>query len=240
MKEAFSSVVSASNVAAVIVEPVLGEGGFIPAPKAYLEGLRELCSEHGIMLIFDEVQTGFGRTGYWGAYQHYGVIPDLSTWAKAMGGGLPIAAVLGKAEVMDAARPGTVGGTYGGNPVACASALATIDLIESQGLCARAIEIGHKVRRAFESLKQKTSVVTDVRGIGAMMAMELSEDGDPRLPASALTRQVLSACLERGVLVIAAGTHGNVIRVLCPLVIEDADLAQALTVIGEELMRCVL
>jgi 4-aminobutyrate aminotransferase/(S)-3-amino-2-methylpropionate transaminase len=201
--------------------------------------LRKLCDQHGILLVFDEVQTGFGRTGHWGAYQHFGVIPDLSTWAKAMGGGLPIAAVLGKAPVMDAVRPGTVGGTYGGNPVACASALATIELLESQELCARARVIGQKVRRSFESLQAKTNVVGDVRGIGAMLAMELVEQGDVRRPATQLTRDVLQACLERGVLIIGAGTHGNVVRVLCPLVISDADLAEALKVIGEELLRRV-
>lgn len=239
LRDFFSSYVAPSEVAAIIIEPVLGEGGFVPVPRRYLQGLRQVCDQHGILLILDEVQTGFGRTGQLGAYQHYGVVPDLSTWAKAMGGGLPIAAVLGKAAVMDAVRPGTVGGTYGGNPVACASALATLDLIESQGLCARALAIGDRVRAEFEELQRATPVVGDVRGIGAMLAMELVEGGDPRRPATRLTQEVLAACLERGVLVIGAGLHGNVIRVLCPLVISDADLDQALAIIGEELLRRV-
>lgn len=239
LRDFFSSYVAPTDVAAAIIEPVLGEGGFIPVPLRYLQGLRQICDQHGILLILDEVQTGFGRTGRLGAYQHYGVVPDLSTWAKAIGGGLPIAAVLGKAEVMDAARPGTVGGTYGGNPVACASALATLDLIESLGLCERALAIGDKVRAKFEELRRATPVVGDVRGLGAMLAMELVEAGDPRRPATRLTQDVLAACLERGVLVIGAGVYGNVIRVLCPLVISDADLEEALAVIGEELLRRV-
>ncbi len=236
-REALSSVVAPSEVAAVVVEPVQGEGGFIPIPAGYLRGLRQLCDQHGILLMLDEVQTGFARTGHMAAFQHYGVTPDLSTWAKAMGGGLPIAAVVGRADVMDAARAGTVGGTYGGNPVACASALATLDLIESRDLCGRARAIGERVRARFESLRAQAPVVGDVRGLGAMMAMELSEGGDPHRPASKLAAEVLAACVQRGVLVIGAGVYGNVIRVLCPLVIEDADLDHALEVIAEEVQR---
>lgn len=237
LRGAFSTVVAASDVAAVILEVVQGEGGFIPVPPSYLSGLREICDEQGILLILDEVQSGFARTGHWAAYQSYGVTPDLSTWAKAMGGGLPIAAVLGRAEVMDAVRPGTVGGTYGGNPVACAAALSTIDLIERQGLCARAEAIGVRIRAAFNELAQRTPLVGDVRGLGAMMAMELVLESDPHRPATQQTAEILSACLRRGVLLISAGVHGNVIRVLCPLVIEDRDLEDALRVIQEEVLR---
>ena len=239
LEEALASVVSADDVAAVIIEPVLGEGGFLPAPKGYLEGLRRICDQHGIMLIFDEVQTGFGRTGRLGAYQNYGVTPDLSTWAKALGGGLPIAAVVGRKEVMDAARPGTIGGTYGGNPVSCAAALANLELIESLGLCARAITLGDRMRERFTGWSKRTSAVGDVRGLGAMMAVELVEDGDPRRPASTLTKEVIAACHEQGVLIVGAGVHGNVIRILCPLVIEEAQLDRGLDVIEEELLRCV-
>jgi 4-aminobutyrate aminotransferase/(S)-3-amino-2-methylpropionate transaminase len=192
------------------------------------------------LLLFDEVQSGFARTGHMGVYQHYQVVPDISTWAKALGGGMPIAAVLGKAQFMDAVRPGTVGGTYGGNPVACAAALATLKLIDDQDLCSRATRIGEIVRARFETLKAKTSVVADVRGIGAMQAMELFEQGDLSRPASQLTSEVLTACLERGVLVLGAGVYGNVIRVLCPLVISDADLERALGIIEEEVLRRVV
>jgi 4-aminobutyrate aminotransferase/(S)-3-amino-2-methylpropionate transaminase len=237
LEDAFSTVVSSDDVAAVILEPVLGEGGFVPVPAEYLRGLRRICDQRGVLLILDEVQTGFGRTGHLGAFQHYGVVPDLSTWAKALGSGLPISAVLGKAEIMDKARPGTVGGTYGGNPVACAGALATLDLIESRGLCARALRLGDTIRARFEALQKKTPLVGDVRGLGAMLAMELFEDGDRSRPASQLTAKIQAACLERGVLVIGAGVYGNVVRVLCPLTIEESDLDQALRVIEEEVLR---
>lgn len=234
LREAFSSVVAARDVAALLIEPVQGEGGFVPAPPGYLEGLREICDEHGILLVFDEVQTGFCRTGRWAAYEHYGVTPDLSTWAKSMGGGLPIAAVVGRAGVMDGAEPGTIGGTYGGNPVACASALATIRLMEELDLNARAMEIGRVTRERFLRLQEQCCSVGAVRGLGAMMAMELVEDD---LPATDLARRVTSGCLDEGVLVITAGPHGNVIRVLSPLVITDQELDRGLGVIENQLLR---
>jgi len=235
LRSAFHDTVSADQVAAILIEPVAGEGGFLPAPRAYLEGLRSICDEHGIMLIFDEVQTGFCRTGSWGAYQQLGVTPDLSTWAKAMGGGLPIAAVVGRADIMDAVRPGTLGGTYGGNPIACAGALATIRVMESQNLNARAKQVGEMLRRRFESLRARCSAIGDVRGLGAMVGIELIED-DARTPASSLASAVAQACLERGLLIITAGTAGNVIRVLAPLVIPDDQLARGLDILEEELV----
>ena len=233
LREAFGTVVAAEDVAAVIIEPVQGEGGFVPAPPGYLKGLQEICREHGILLIFDEVQTGFCRTGRWAAYEHFGVVPDISTWAKSMGGGLPIGAVMGRAEVMDGALPGTIGGTYGGNPVACASALATIRLMEELDLNNRAMEIGAEIRRRFEALADRTDVVGDVRGLGAMIALELVEDGDPARPATALAGKVNRACLENGVLVISSGPNGNVLRILSPLVITDEELDRGLSTIEE-------
>ncbi|MCB9688249.1 MAG: aspartate aminotransferase family protein [Alphaproteobacteria bacterium] len=237
LEEALSTSVAAKDLAAILVEPVLGEGGFLPVPAAWLRGVRDLCDRHGVLLILDEVQTGFCRTGSWGAYQQLGVVPDLSTWAKAMGGGLPISAVLGRAEVMDAAVPGTIGGTYGGNPVACASALATLSVMEQDDLSGRAKVLGARIRARFGALAEKTPLVADVRGMGAMMAIELCEGGDPRKPATATTAAVLAACHERGVLVIGCGVHANVIRVLCPLNIEQDVLDGALTVICEEIER---
>ena len=236
-REAFSNTVAADSVAAVLIEPVQGEGGFNPAPPGYLEGLRSICDEHGMLLIFDEVQSGFCRTGKWAAYQHYGVTPDLSTWAKAMGGGLPIGAVVGRAAVMDKVRPGTVGGTYTGNPVACAAALATIRVMREQNLNQRAAEIGERVITRFRDLQRKCPLVGDVRGLGAMVGMELVEDGDPHTPATAATRKILDACVQRGVLVISSGTGGNVIRVLCPLVITNEQLDRGLAIIEEEVLR---
>lgn len=237
-KQALVSMVPAEQVAAVIIEPVQGEGGFVPAPVGYLRGLRRLCDEHGIMLICDEVQTGFGRTGKWAAYEHAGIIPDISTWAKSMGGGMPIAGVIGKAEVMDAARPGTLGGTYGGNPVACAAALAAMRVIENENLNARAVEVGARIRRAFESIQNKhPGVVADVRGLGAMIAMELVEDGDKARPATRLTAQLIANCHRKGLLIVTAGSFGNIVRTLCPLVITDAQLDRGLAILDEELTR---
>jgi 4-aminobutyrate aminotransferase/(S)-3-amino-2-methylpropionate transaminase len=236
LEEAFTNTVSAGHVAAVIIEPVLGEGGFVPAPKAYLEGLRVICDRQGIVLIFDEVQSGFGRTGRWAAYEHSGVVPDISTWAKSMGAGMPISAVVGKAEVLDAAQPGTVGGTYGGNPVACAAALAAIETIEVLGLCERGAEIGERILARFEELEGRSTLVGNVRGLGAMIGLELCHDGDPGRPATEAVTAVTAMCRERGVLVLPAGPHGNVIRVLSPLVISDADLERGLDAIEEAVL----
>lgn len=227
LRNAFANTVAAEQVAAVILEPVQGEGGFNPVPPAYLKALRQECELHGILLILDEVQSGFCRTGRWAAYQHSEVVPDLSTWAKAMGGGLPISAVLGKAEVMDKVRPGTLGGTYGGNPVACAAALAAIEVMESEELCMRAEAIGKLVLDKLSPLTKSCPGVIDLRGIGAMMAIELRSG----------TANVVARCVERGVLVITAGTDGLVLRLLPPLVISDEQLGRALAVIAEEIER---
>lgn len=231
--------IPAEHVAAVIIEPILGEGGFIPAPLEYMRGLRALCDEFGIVMIVDEVQSGFGRAGTWGAFQHAGIVPDLSVWAKSMGGGLPLSAVIGRAEIMDAAEPGTVGGTYGGNPVACAASLATIAVIEEEGLCARAEIIGAHVRTRFLELKEKCSLVADVRGVGAMMALELCHNGDINEPATAITQETVARCRELGVLVITAGPFGNILRILSPLSISDAELDRGLEVIESSLLLAV-
>lgn len=227
LRDLFTNTVSADQVAAVIVEPVQGEGGFNPIPASYLKYLREICSENGIVLILDEVQSGFCRTGKWAAYQHYDVVPDLSVWAKGMGGGMPISAVVGKAEIMDGARPGTLGGTYGGNPVSCAAALATIEVMERENLCARAESLADFIRPRLEALKSRCSRVLDVRGLGAMLAVELQ---GPTLP-------IIERCSTRGVLVISAGHGGQVLRFLPPLVITDDQLEWALTVVEEEIAR---
>ena len=236
VEAAFVELVPAEQVAAVVIEPVQGEGGIVPAPPGYLKGLREICDRHGIVLIIDEVQTGFCRTGRWAAYEHHGVVPDLSTWAKSMGGGMPISAVLGRAEVMDAPPPGTLGGTYGGNPVSCAAALAAIRMLEEMDLNARAVEIGERICRRFESIRDRCNKVGDVRGLGAMMAMEFCHDRDPGRPAPELAAEVISGCIREGVLVIGAGSHKNVLRVLCPLVISDEDLEVGLDVIERQVL----
>jgi 4-aminobutyrate aminotransferase/(S)-3-amino-2-methylpropionate transaminase len=236
LEETLANRVAAEQVAAIIIEPVLGEGGFIPAPPPYLRGLRELCDRQGILLICDEVQSGFCRTGRWAAYEHAGIVPDLSTWAKSMGGGMPIAAVVGRAEVMDAARPGTIGGTYGGNPVACAAALAAIASMQDMDLNRRAMHVGRIVRERFERLKERCELVGDVRGLGAMIGLELCHGRDPRRPATEEVQRITASCRERGVLVLPAGRDANVLRVLSPLVITDAELERGLTVIEESVL----
>jgi len=236
LDEAFKTLVAPGDVAAIILEPIQGEGGFVPAPKAWLQALRRICDAHGIVLILDEVQSGFCRTGRWAAYEHYDIVPDLSTWAKSMGGGLPIAAVIGRASVMDGAVPGTIGGTYGGNPIACAASLAAIDAMEELDLNRRATVIGDTIRARFTALQSRCPIIGDVRGLGGMIAIECVAEGDPDRPLGAVVKDVLTAALGRGVLAIAAGTHGNVIRILSPLVITDGELDRGLTILEEELL----
>lgn len=237
LRMAFATTIAPSEVAAIIIEPVQGEGGFVPAPFAYLRGLRQVCDEHGIVLICDEVQTGFCRTGKWGAYQHAGITPDISTWAKALGGGLPIAAVVGRAGVMDRAAVGTLGGTYGGNPVSCAAALATIKALERNGCNERAERIGRAIMERFRAIKERCALVADVRGLGAMAALEFCDGGDPSRPRADVVKEIILGCFERGVLAISAGVYGNCIRVLAPLVITDEQLERALGVLEEETVR---
>ena len=237
MRESALNVVAPDTVAAIIIEVVQGEGGFNVVPKTYLEGLREFCDQHGIVLIFDEVQSGFGRTGKWSAYEHFGVTPDLSTWAKSMGSGMPIAAVVGRADLLDAAAPGSIGGTYIGNPVSCAAALATIEYMREIDLNARAERVGQIVRKRFEALQAEFPCIGDVRGLGAMIALEFVIDGDPHQPDAVMCHALVDACAARGLILLSAGTHKNVVRILGPLTIEDDLLEQGLTIIEEELKR---
>ena len=239
-RDALVSLVYADQVAAVILEPIQGEGGFVPVPVAYLQGLRALCDAHGILLILDEVQSGFARTGRWAAYEHYAVVPDISTWAKSMGGGLPIAAVIGRADIMDGALPGTIGGTYGGNPVACAASLAAIEEIERLQLCQRANELGKKVLASFQLLQSQFPLrIGDVRGVGAMIAMEFVECGDQAPPASQVVAGVLQRCFENGLLILSAGSYANVIRFLAPLVITDEQLDQGLDILATAVKQTI-
>lgn len=216
LDELFAAVVSPDRVAAIIVEPVLGEGGFVPAPRDFLPELRRLATEHGIVLIADEVQTGFGRTGTFFACEHYGIEPDLIAVAKSLGGGLPLAAVVGKAEIMDAPQPGGLGGTFAGNPVACAAAVEILGLMDDAFL-ARAREIGARIAAALNDFKAEFASIEDVRGLGAMLAIELSS-GAP---------EVVEAARARGLLLLLAGKR-DVIRILVPLVVEDDELNEGL------------
>lgn len=237
LEESMRNMVDPGNVAAIIIEPVQGEGGINPAPEKYLKGLRKFCDDHGIMLIFDEVQSGFGRTGNWASWQNYGVTPDISTYAKSLGSGMPIAAILGKADVMDAAAPGTIGGTYIGNPVSCAAALATIKYMEEVDLNELGKEVGRKIRKRLEKLQEKCSQIGDVRGVGAFLAVEFVKNGDPQQPDGELTAKIVKACAERGLVLLSAGTHKNVLRILSPLVITDQQLDEGLGILEEEILK---
>lgn len=236
LEEYFKNTVDPSSLAAIIIELVQGEGGFNVAPKSYVKGLRSICDKYGIVLIFDEVQSGFCRTGKWAAYSHFGVLPDLSTWAKSMGSGMPIGCVIGKAEIMDAAGPSTIGGTYIGNPVCCAAALATIKFMEEIELNQRAKVVGKIIRDRFEKMKEKYSVIGDVRGLGAMMAMEFVKNDDPLQPDTEFCQKVMEGCGQNGLIVITAGTHKNIIRILSPLVITDRQLHRGLDIIEQQVM----
>ena len=226
----FDTQVAADQVAGIVVEPIQGEGDFVVAPKEFLAGLRRICDEHGIVLVVDEVQTGFARTGRLFALEHYGIEPDLITLAKSIAGGLPLSGVLGKAELMDAAHDGAVGGTYVGNPVAQAAALAVLDVIEDEGLVERAQAIGETMRSRMHAWQERFPQVGDVRGLGAMLAIELVHDRTTKEPAPELAQAVIDASLQRGLLLLKAGVYSNCVRVLCPLVVTDAELDEALAV----------
>jgi 4-aminobutyrate aminotransferase/(S)-3-amino-2-methylpropionate transaminase len=227
--------VAAETVAAIVVEPVQGEGGFIVAPQEFMQGLRAVCDRHGIVLVVDEVQTGYGRTGKMFAIEHYGVEPDLITVAKSIAAGLPLSGVLGKAEIMDAPGEGGVGGTYVGNPVAQAAALAVLDVFADEGLVERAERIGETVRARMLEWQERHPQIGDVRGLGAMLAVEYVQDPQTKEPAPELASRVAEEAAERGLLLLKAGVHSNCNRVLCPLVITDSELAEALDAWGEAL-----
>jgi 4-aminobutyrate aminotransferase / (S)-3-amino-2-methylpropionate transaminase / 5-aminovalerate transaminase len=223
----FKSEVAADSVACVILEPVQGEGGFIPMPADFPRRLQELCAAHGILYVDDEVQAGVGRTGPMWAIEHYGVEPDLLVSGKSLGGGLPLAAVTGRAELMDAVAPGGLGGTFGGNPVACAAAVAVLDAVATPDFRARADALGRALRDRLEGLAGELACIGDVRGVGPMVAIELVAD-DGVTPAPELAAATLAAGRERGLLLLSCGLHGNVIRLLPPITIADDELANGL------------
>ena len=228
LERALATQVAAETVAAIVLEPVQGEGGFVVAPPEFVHGVREICDREGILLVVDEVQTGFGRTGWMFAVEHFGVEPDLMVVAKSIAGGLPLSGVLGKAEIMDAPVVGGVGGTYVGNPVAQAAALAVLDVIEDEALVERSASIGEVMRARMEAWQRRFPSIGDVRGLGAMLAIELVEDREGKQPATALAGRVQEAALARGLLLLRAGVSSNCIRVLVPLVISDGELEEAL------------
>lgn len=235
----FKNDIEAARVAAIVVEPVQGEGGYIPAPLDFMRRLRALCDEKGIVLVVDEIQTGAARCGKLFAIEHYGIEPDIITMAKGLGGGLTLSAVIGKAAIMDAAVPGGLGSTYAGHPIAVAGALAVLDVIDEEGLCARASMLGEKTRAALAALKARFDCIAEVRGLGAMTAVEFCHKGDPRRPAAEIANALKAEAAKRGLLVLNCGYHGNVLRLMLPLTIPDSVLDEGLAILGEALAATV-
>src|SRR6266851_3408953 len=230
-EDAFHRSVAPESVAAVIAEPVLGEGGFVIPPRDYFKLLQTICRQHGILFIADEVQSGFARTGKWFASEHFGIEPDLITMAKSLGGGMPIAAVTGRAEIMDAPGVGALGGTFCGHPASCAAALAAIETIEKDGLLARSTAIGKHFEQRAQAWQKKWPLIGEVRGLGGMCAIELVRDPQTREPADTETKAIAKFCYEHGLITITAGTFNNVIRILVPLIVTDEQLNEGLGVI---------
>src|SRR5438270_81572 len=230
LERALVTQVAAETVAAIVIEPVQGEGGFVVAPPEFLQGVRRLCDENGIVLVVDEVQTGYGRTGAMWGIEHAGIEPDLVTIAKSIANGLPLSAVVGKAEIMDAPGDSAIGGTYVGNPVAQAAALAVLDVFEEEGLVDRAAQLGETIRERMQAWQERWPAIGDVRGLGAMLAIELVHDAATKDPAPELATKVVETAAERGLLLLKSGIYSNCIRVLVPLVISPAELDEALGV----------
>src|SRR5437899_2385211 len=230
LERMFVGEVAPDQVAAIIVEPVQGEGGFMVSPPGFLLALKDVCEKHNILFVADEIQSGFCRTGKMFAVEHDGVEPDLMIIAKSMGAGMPISGVVGRADIMDAPQPGTLGGTYSGNPVACAAALAVLDLFEKEDYAARSREIGHVITKRFLSLQERYPLIGDVRGLGGMVAMELVKDRGTKEPDSQAASDILAAAHKRGLVLIKAGMYDNVLRVLVPLCVTDEQLQQGLDI----------
>jgi 4-aminobutyrate aminotransferase/(S)-3-amino-2-methylpropionate transaminase len=231
LEQVFKCDVEPGRVAAIIVEPVQGEGGFYVAPKEFMVRLREICDRHGIVFIADEIQSGAGRTGRMFAMEHYGVAGDLTTVAKSIAGGFPVSAVVGRAEVMDACGPGGLGGTYAGNPVACAAACAVLDVFEQEGILARAETLGRRMTDRLKALAGRHREIAEVRALGAMIAFELCVDGDPHRPDADLTKALTARARELGLILLSCGVYGNVIRILVPITAEDAVVDEGLGIV---------
>lgn len=233
IEQVFKNDAEPRDIAAIVIEPVQGEGGFHPCPPRFMQQLRALCDRHGILLIADEVQTGAGRTGSFFAMEQMGVAADLTTFAKSIAGGFPLAGVCGRAEVMDAIAPGGLGGTYAGNPLACAAALAVLEVFEEERLLERARVIGERLQTGLQALQARHGQIVEVRGLGAMQAIELGEQGDPQVPATALTARLVARARDRGLILLSCGAYGNILRILVPLTVSDAQLDRGLAILGD-------
>jgi 4-aminobutyrate aminotransferase/(S)-3-amino-2-methylpropionate transaminase len=223
------------NIAALVAEPVAGEGGFLTPPPEYFPKIKEICAKNDIFFIADEIQSGGGRTGKMCAIEHFGVEPDLMTMAKSIGGGMPISAVVGKTEIMDAVHPGGLGGTYGGNPVSCAAALAALESLESDGVLEKGVVLGEKLKNTFLEWQEKYPIIGDVRGLGAMIAIELVSDRENKTPAADIAKKIVGDVFKKKLLLLACGNYGNVLRVLVPLTVDETSLEKGLTILEEAL-----
>jgi len=235
LREFFVSYVAPENVAALIVEPVQGEGGYITPPKEYFSRLYKICRENDILFISDEIQSGMGRTGKMFAMEHYGVAPDMTTVAKSLAAGMPLSAVVGRRKVMGTVHAGGIGGTYGANPIACRAALAVLEIFEEENLLKTSKALGRKLRKRLEKMKAQFEIIGDVRGLGPMLALELVKDRETREPAADEARSLVNFCAEQGLIILACGNHGNVIRFMMPLVITDEQLERGLAILEEAL-----
>lgn len=235
LDNAMISVVDPSAVAAIVIEPVQGEGGFIPTPPRFLQRIREICDEYGIVMIADEIQCGMGRTGQLFAVEHYGIVPDVITMAKSLGAGMPVSAVTGRAEIMDAPHPGGLGGTYSGNPLACVAAIEAVQMINTPAFLTRAAEIGDQLRQHLLNLQTQFPLIGDVRGLGPMLVMEMVADRQQKTPAPAETSQINAETLKRGLITIRAGLYSNCVRLLPPLNITDAQIDEAVAILQESI-----
>jgi 4-aminobutyrate aminotransferase/(S)-3-amino-2-methylpropionate transaminase len=233
LEEFFITHVAAEKTAAIIAEPIQGEGGFVSPPPEYFPKLRQICDKHGILLIIDEVQTGMGRTGKVFAIDHWGVVPDLITTAKSLAGGMPLAAVTGRAELMNASHVGGLGSTYGGNPLSCRAALAVLEILTEDGLLQTGVVLGEKLQARFQSMQQRFELIGEIRGKGPMLALELVRDRKTREPAGDEAKKLVQLCYQKGLVIISCGNYGNVLRVLMPLVITDAELERGLSILEE-------
>ena len=235
MESIFKNDIEATQVAAIVIEPVQGEGGFYVAPAAFMQRLRKLCDQHGILLVADEVQTGAGRTGTFFAMEQMGVAADIVTMAKSLAGGFPISAVVGRAEVMDAPAPGGLGGTYAGSPLGCAAALAVLEVFEKDKLLERSRAVGERLSAGLKAMAAKHLAIGDVRGLGAMVAIELFKNGDIHQPDADLAKAIVAEGAKRGLILLSCGVYGNVIRILVPLTASDALLDEGLAILAETL-----
>ena len=233
----FTGYVAAEQTAAVIVEPIQGEGGFITPPQEYFQKLHKICQKHGILLIIDEIQTGMGRTGKMFAIDHWGIEPDLITTAKSLAGGMPLSAITGRAEIMNAAHAGGLGGTYGGNPLSCSAALAVLDIFLEDGLLKKSVQLGEKLQKRFKEMQQKYEIIGEVRGKGPMLALELVKDRHTKAPAGDEAKKLTRICYDKGLVILSCGAFGNVVRFLMPLLITDEQLEKGLAILEESLVE---